>query len=152
MAVNILCLCPLIDLNFHQTVYNLHTVWVWFWVICFLSEAKMLLHSDPFHQTWSGWPWWSMMLHQLEKQNELLFFNLGPFRDFFIMRCTTTQQMSADMLSKLSFSCHLWSPAGSSGGSAGINDFLGHFEESDDEFMLSELTNVSPCAFVALAH
>lgn len=154
-AVDILCLRSLIDLNYHLTsAYHLHTVWAWFWVTCFLSEAKMLLPSDKFHQPWSGWPWWSMMLHQQEKQNELLFFNLGPFQDFFfIIRCTTTQQISADTLSELSFSCHLRSPAGSSGGSAAINDFFGHLEEGVDEFMLlSELTNVSARALVALAY
>lgn len=79
-AVDILCLLSLIDLHCHLTTdYHLHNVWV----TCFLSGAKMLLPSDQFHQPWSGWPWWSMMLHQLEKQNELLFFNLGPFRYFF---------------------------------------------------------------------
>lgn len=119
----------------------------------FVSETKMLLPSDQFHQPRSGWPWWSMMLHQLEKQNELLFFNLGPFQDFFIRRCTTTQQISADMLSELSFSCHLRSPAGNSGGSAAINDFFCHLDEGADEFMLlTELTNVSPRALVASAY
>lgn len=94
-----------------------------------------------------------MMLHQLEKTNELLFFNLDPFQDFFIIRCTTKQQMSADMLSELSFSCHLRSPAGSSGGSIAINDFLGHLEKRVSGFMLlSELTNVSARALVALAY
>lgn len=94
-----------------------------------------------------------MMLHQLEKQNELRFFNLGPFQDFFIRRCTTTQQISADMLSELSFSCHLRSPAGSSGASAAINDFFCHLDEGADEFMLLiELTNVSPRALVASAY
>lgn len=93
-----------------------------------------------------------MMLHQLEKQNELLFFNLGPFQGFFIIRCATTQQISSDTLSELSFSCHLRSPAGSSGGAAAINDFFGHLDEDAVEFMLlSELTNVSPRAVVALA-
>lgn len=57
------------------------------------------------------------------------------------------------MLSELSFSCHLRSPAGSSGGAAAINDFFGHLDEGADEFMLlSELTNVSPRALVALAY
>lgn len=95
-----------------------------------------------------------MMLHQLEEQNESLSLNLGPFpRFFFITICTATQQISADTLSGLSFSCHLRSPAGSSAGAAAINDFFGHLNEDTIEFvLLSELTSVSSHAFVALAH
>lgn len=56
------------------------------------------------------------------------------------------QQITADMLSELSFSCHLRSPAGSTGEYETINDFFGHLDEGGDEFMLlSELTNVSMC-------
>lgn len=124
-AADILRLCSPIDSNYHQTTsFHLHIVWVWFWGTCFLSEAKTFLPSVQFHQLWSGWPWWSMMLRQLEKQNELLFFNLGPSQHFFIIKITTTQQTSADTLSELSFSCHFRSPAGSSGGAAAINDFF----------------------------
>lgn len=106
-------------------------LWAWFWATCFLSGAKTLLPSDQFHQPWSGWPWWSMMLHQLERKNELLFFNLEPFLDFFfplsIIRCTTTEPISSHTSSQLSFSCHFRSPAGSLGGAAAINDFFFFF-------------------------
>lgn len=72
---------------------------------------------------------------------------------FFIIRCTTTRQTSADTLSELSFSCHIWSPAGSSGGAAAINDFFGHLDEHTLKFMfLTELTSVSVRALVAAAY
>lgn len=54
---------------------------------------------------------------------------------FFIMARTSRKQIGVDVLSQLSFSCHLPSPAGSSGRFPLINGFFGHLNKDGDGFV-----------------
>lgn len=56
-----------------------------------------------------------------------------PFiRMFFIIARASGKQIGVDVLSRLSFSCHLPSPAGRSGRFPPINGFCGHLNEDVD--------------------
>lgn len=71
--------------------------------------------------------------HRVQQAKAMTFL---PFiRMFFIIARTSRKQIGVDVLSQLSFSCHLPSPAGSSGRSPPINGFFGHLNKDADGFV-----------------
>lgn len=71
--------------------------------------------------------------HQLEQAKGMTFLQF--IRIFFIMARTSRKQIGVDVLSELSFSCHLPSPAGSSRRFPPINGFFSHLNKEGDGFV-----------------
>lgn len=69
---------------------------------------------------------------------------------FFPSQNAQQHSKQVQTLSELSFSWHFWSPAGSSGGAAAINDFFGHLDKKI--MLLAGLISESVYALVVAAY
>lgn len=97
------------------------------WKRYYLSSAVMYQTPDEVASSTH------QLSHQLEQAKGMTFLQF--IRIFFIIARTSRKQIGVDVLSELSFSCHLPSPAGSSGRFPPINGFFSHLNKDGDGFV-----------------